>query len=353
MSQFFHRVVKLSKPVLRLATVVIPTTISAAVCEQQSADQQSDSIAVYLKPDSKALVEKFLKSRGISHSPADHVCVNASATKASKYVFEPIFGERAAFRLKGLLTLADGRVVGVGRLSNMVGELKDDGIEASFVINSEPTNGKPDQVSASASMNELYDLPTRLIRLPEALNLPMWKGRLPSARVENRSYSAVKATWVRIPVEQQIVLDGYLCSLRHFDKEKWVCTFDRATEIQATEDVVAPAAAAVEDTKREVGAEDEDDDQETCSVCRYLKKGPCKESFLVWDACMKSIGEEEDVTKCFQQTKAMMRCMQKHEYYDIMTAGTDFARLDEVEAMNKKLEESSESSESSVETEGK
>lgn len=68
---------------------------------------------------------------------------------------------------------------------------------------------------------------------------------------------------------------------------------------------------------------------------------------------MKSIGEEEDVTKCFQQTKAMMRCMQKHEYYDIMTAGTDFARLDEVEAMNKKLEESSESSESSVETEGK
>jgi hypothetical protein len=325
-----------------------------AFCEPAPAskhDHQHDTVAMFLKPESKQLVEKFLKSKGIANPHVDYVCVNGRASKASRYVFEPLYGERAAFRLKGMITLGDGRIVGVGRASNMVGELKDDEVEVSLPIHNGDVSTKP---SDPHSLQELQDLPTRLIRFSAAYERPMWKGRLPSASIDGREYPAIKATWVRFPVDHQIVLDGHLCSRTHFDSDNHACTFDRTAEIVASilgndsHEEPAEQTPPKSETKpsedvsqTENGTEEDDEDaKETCPVCRYLKKGPCKPEFLDWDTCMKSLQPGQEVTVCFDATTKMMRCMRKYEYYDIMTAGTDFSRLDEADALRKQHEES-------------
>ena len=37
-----------------------------------------------------------------------------------------------------------------------------------------------------------------------------------------------------------------------------------------------------------------------CPVCKYMKGGPCKAEFVQWEDCVDSIGETEDMQKCFK-----------------------------------------------------
>jgi hypothetical protein len=337
-----------------VGTFVALGTSSLSFCNSASSSNDHDTIAIFLKPESKKLVESYLKSKGIADPHVDYICINGKASKASRYVFEPLYSERTAFRLKGLLKLEDGRIVGVGRASNMVGELRDNHVEVSLPIIDGPISSKK---SDPHSLQELQDLPTRLVRFSAAFERPMWKGRLPSDTVDGRHYSPIKATWIRFPTEQQIVLDGHLCSRAHFDSDNHACAYDRASEIVAnivndkasevstssSNETNEPTVASTTTVPLEETEED-DDDKETCPVCRYLKKGPCKPEFIGWDNCMKSLTPEQEVTACFDMTKNMMRCMRKYEYYDIMTAGTDFSRLDEADALAQQQEKSKDSS---------
>ena len=50
--------------------------------------------------------------------------------------------------------------------------------------------------------------------------------------------------------------------------------------------------------------------------------GPCKDEFVAWDECVSGLQKEEPLSKCYDVTAVMMRCMRKHEYYDMMTAGS-------------------------------
>ena len=57
-------------------------------------------------------------------------------------------------------------------------------------------------------------------------------------------------------------------------------------------------------------------------MCAFMKNGPCKSQFVLWDECVQSLASNEDLKICQRKTVDMMECMQRHEYYDIMTVGT-------------------------------
>ncbi len=71
--------------------------------------------------------------------------------------------------------------------------------------------------------------------------------------------------------------------------------------------------------------------KQECPVCKYMKAGACKSFFEGWEQCLESIGPEEEITKCVGATVKMMRCMKNDEYYDIMTAGTDYDKIDMID----------------------
>lgn len=293
-----------------------------------------EMIAVYLKPESKALLEKALKAKNVKDPKVDYVCINSDADEKAVHVYKPLFGNRTAFRLKGLLTLEDGSTVGIGRLSNMIGELKDPDMEPSL-----PVFASED---GEAKQQMLLDLPSRIHRLPAAVqSKPFWKGKVPSGKVAGRSYESLPgAQLVNLPSEQQVVVDGYLCSNLCVNSEG-KCEFEPVTSRDAT--VVEEEkhshepeiiAHEHEEISKEAAAQSQEDKEDAaeCPVCKYIKGGPCKEEFIVWDTCLKALKEEDELHTCFPATKAMMTCMRKYEYYDIMVAGTDYEKIESAAA---------------------
>ena len=54
-----------------------------------------------------------------------------------------------------------------------------------------------------------------------------------------------------------------------------------------------------------------------------MKGGLCKAEFEAWDACVQVNKDADTVKECLNPTKAMIVCMRKHEYYDIMSTNSD------------------------------
>lgn len=88
-----------------------------------------------------------------------------------------------------------------------------------------------------------------------------------------------------------------------------------------------------EDSKTEESAEESEflipsktihinEEQETCPLCRYMKKGSCRDQFIGWDKCMSSLKEKDQISKCSKPTFELFQCMTKDEYYDIMTVNS-------------------------------
>jgi hypothetical protein len=257
----------------------------------------------------------------------------SAADENDSYIFRPLFGERAAFRLNGLLTLEDGSMVGMGRLSNMIGEITIDEREICLPIFND---GEISRISDEHN-RKLLDAAT-LFRngVPGGKEKNLWKGRIPSNKVGSKSYPAQRGQYVRIPKQEQVVADGYICSNRYCSQDG-LCEYDRSQEVEKSL-VLAEAGNKVQSGKERDSvvrvAENAKPgnlaDEEQCPVCRYMKGGPCKQEFLEWDGCIKALQENQELRDCFGPTKSMMYCMKNYEYYDIMTAGTDYGKLDSI-----------------------
>lgn len=318
-----------SRSLLPQAICLVSAT--AFVTNQQyskvSCHSEKDSLSIYITPESRKSLDKYFEKKGIKHNSEGltKICVGNSLTKADIEVYEPLLGENAVFRLKGLLHTKEGDIVGVGRVGTMVGELKHDKFHASLPVSQQ----KFDEVT-------LHDMPTRLMESHAADGKPVWKGRIPPGKVGDRVYySAVKnATYLTLPVAQQIVISGVLCTDKHVD-DKGNCTFDRSTIVPVLDTADSsslPRAPSPDNTTKGPSA---DDDGETCPMCRYMKAGPCREEFVTWNTCIKGVQSDEELQSCFEVTAAMMRCMRAHEHYDIMSAGMDFSVVDSVDAKKK------------------
>jgi hypothetical protein len=282
-------------------------------------------MGVYLTEESHKNLQAQLDQIGIgkTHDVGKRVIVRSTLTSRDEFVYFPIYGERVAFRLKGILRAEDsGLVVGTGRLSTVAGELKDDDCEASVTLY--PKKREPQK---SFDERAAMDLATRLSRADVVRGKPFWKGRILPQTILDRGYSAERATFTALNWADQIVVDGYLCGSNHVD-ENGACTFDRST--LSEKDVLPPSESSTMEAKKSGSAgksasasEGADDgDKAECPVCKFMKGGPCKEQFLVWDACVQGMKEDEDLSTCFPVTVKMMECMRNFEYYDIMTVNS-------------------------------
>jgi hypothetical protein len=76
------------------------------------------------------LIEKF----GVS-GDTSRIVIRRSCTLDDSFYYEPIFGEKAAYRLKGIIRSEGGAVVaGVGRISTFTGPLVDDDCDSSLPL---------------------------------------------------------------------------------------------------------------------------------------------------------------------------------------------------------------------------
>jgi hypothetical protein len=358
---------------LSAAIVLAPIALSVSVSHLEGSKKEKESISVYLKPKSRVLLQKFLEERGYSGRDGRAVTIAHNATDQEVFVYKPLFGQRAAFRVKGLIHAEDGSLVATGRVSTMVGELKEPDFEPALPLLPSAQDGKTDE-------NILMDLPTMRSHIRGASEGAFWKGRVPPCTVRGEKHAAVSgASYTPVPKDKQIVVEGYICSSRYATAEGG-CNYERgededeivaearraaaeakeAKKAQKTPEVAQTTGGAVAssgdtkgseaatgktETAAEKGAEEKkvaagvgsaaEEEQSECPVCKYIKAGPCREEFLAWDACVQSADETNLHTKCFSATCDMMNCMKKHEYYDIMTAGTDFSKIEKAEKSSK------------------
>ena len=325
---------------------LLPLFTLSTSCEKKK--HRVENISLYLKPESQQLLAKHLADRGMKQTSTNQVCFSRKSNDDSRYVFKPLYGQRAAFRLKGIIQTESGLAVGIGRLSTMVGEVQEDDFVASMPILDPSSENKPSQ----EEIDTLLDIPTRLQAVKNIRDGgTFWKGRLPSASVKGTSYPAISGVrYTPLPVNKQIVVEGYICSSRFADSEG-NCGYDRsldkeeqeiaakiantpaattATPVPAPASEEAPAKVVVR-TDPSSEHSDANADASECPVCRYMKGGPCKEQFIAWDECVQKASAEDLSTVCFKLTCSMMQCMKLHEYYDIMSAGTDFSKLEDAE----------------------
>lgn len=121
--------------------------------------------------------------------------------------------------------------------------------------------------------------------LPETWSgiLPMWRGQ--GGRLHGLAPATV--TSVRRPP-----LTGTLCTNRRWDPSTQAC-----------------------------GAAPE------CGFCKFMKGGPCKDTFVLWETCIDRVNEEESgdiVESCTAETLKLKECIDEHpEYYGVLSGNGD------------------------------
>ena len=280
-------------------------------------EKEPHDVSLYLTAQSKETLKKYigkLEPSRIDEFDLSRVVIRRTCTPKDSYEYEPLYGERAAFRLKGIVRTENGLLAGVGRVSTMTGELKDDRCMVSLpLVPSDPIGS--------------IDLPTRLHDANVVRGKSFWKGRISAGRVLDRSYPAEKASFTEISVQKQLVVDGYLCSSEYVD-DKGHCLFDRAqieTSHGSDNDTSSSSSSNSSSSSSSSSGQSPTTDGDTaheCPVCKYMKAGPCRAQFEQWDTCVQGLTDTDDLSKCFDVTMNMMQCMRGHEYYDMMTAGT-------------------------------
>jgi len=94
--------------------------------------------------------------------------------------------------------------------------------------------------------------------------------------------------------------------------------------------------AATENNK---GTEGEEEEEETCGFCKFMKGGACKDVFVAWEACVDSCRDKDGgdfVENCLNQTKSLKDCMEENaEYYGIMLQAEEESLAAKEEAAEK------------------
>jgi hypothetical protein len=323
---------------------------------------ETDRIVVRLTPQSKELVKEALKSLRVGDYDVEDVVLNSCADTATQQQLSDVYGRRVAFRMKGYVKTKvsgrkgpDGPVVtaAYGSVRGMGPVIETDGFLTSMpcIPAGSATATIGDSVTAAV------DLPTRLAQSPHYQHFQRdvaAGSRDPSncltlrlgstgATSSSPAQPALTVESVQLPFERQLVVDGYLCPSRLFDKDGR-CTWERevhgelatataATDSAGAAEVVTPASSMGAKEEVSKGAVDEEDSK--CPICAYMESGSCKPEFLAWQGCIDSLSKPSperetegegassssgDVSLCFPQTQAMMQCFLKNEHYDIMVA---------------------------------
>jgi len=79
----------------------------------------------------------------------------------------------------------------------------------------------------------------------------------------------------------------------------------------------------------ETSSQEKQEDPEECAWCKYMKGGPCKTVFEVWQACVDNVmpdssddSKQAAVSNCEAVTRPLFECMMKNpEYYGPQLAG--------------------------------
>ena len=99
-------------------SAIIPSLLISKYtdCKDDSSRQvidlkQAHDVAMYLTPVSQSELQAHLKKLGIQGDiDTSRVVVRRSCDKDDSYYYEPLFGERAAFRLRGIIKTESGSV---------------------------------------------------------------------------------------------------------------------------------------------------------------------------------------------------------------------------------------------------
>ena len=157
-----------------------------------------------------------------------------------------------------------------------------------------------------------------------------WNGELKSTTLLDRKYDSIPAAYVNLQWNDQLVVDGTLCSTKYIDADG-NCTFDPTTikPTKLTETFI--------EKQNEILPED---DNETCPMCRFMKRGSCKQDFIKWEECVQAITDATEMRKCSLITYQLFKCMRNDEYYDIMTANSDqqIEKLEEISIQQEAIE---------------
>lgn len=284
------------------------STTKIIACDNTLENHNPKHIAVVLTAKSRENLKNHLRKVGMTGCDGTIVILKDRVNDKDIYLYEPLFGERVAFRLKGIIKTKKG-IVGTGVLSTVSGPLFDDEYTPSIVLLN-------DKELSDSSKN---DLPSRLSKAGIIPNRDLWRGRLPGLTLQE---PAVSLSYSVLPWKNQIVLEGHLCPNTSINKHGQ-CVFERKSIMPPPPSAATSNSKVVEETKQGGGESTADSNQEyECPVCKYMKGGPCKEEFLLWDECVTTLQADEPIQKCYPQTAGMMKCMRQHEYYDIMTVGS-------------------------------
>ena len=114
-------------------------------------------------------------------------------------------------------------------------------------------------------------------------------GALPPITILNERYPSEIIDFTPIIFEKQLVIAGILCHSLWVDPEG-VCMFDRSIDMQRRP---PPALVSTSHTREARDRThsivwEEGDDEETCSLCKFMKAGPCRKEFIPWDAAVNS-----------------------------------------------------------------
>eukprot|EP01036_Dinobryon_divergens_P024711 gene24711-33184_t len=307
----------------------------AASAEGNQSDKKEVAIVVNLNKSSVETLKAFLVERRkisrdvVESSTPRYVCIKNAADTGDIHIYEPLFGERVVFRLQGLVeTKPPGGLVAVGKISSMVGEIAADDFVGSLPV-------VPHDPRSKEVLQCLQDLPTRLFRLHGLREKTFWQGIVPAGIVQGRSYPSQEASYTSLPKIHQILLEGRICS-SEFANEDGNCNFDRATLVPAAASEEESSPASPPSPSSEV-VEEGGGTAEECPLCKFVKAGPCKDPFVEWNGCMSSLTEQDEMTKCFATTAAMMRCMRNEDYYDVMVYGMDFSKLDAIDRVKAEI----------------
>ncbi|CAD5171941.1 unnamed protein product [Musa acuminata subsp. malaccensis] len=91
-----------------------------------------------------------------------------------------------------------------------------------------------------------------------------------------------------------------------------------------TPPAVGLATAADEGAESKMGSGDEvaqveEEEEEECGFCLFMKGGGCKDAFVAWEKCVEDAEKRGDdiVDKCAEVTALLKKCMDAHaDYYE-------------------------------------
>ena len=93
-----------------------------------------------------------------------------------------------------------------------------------------------------------------------------------------------------------------------------------ASEGAATDAPEAPAEAPEPVAAGDAAEAKQEDGEEDCGFCTYMRAGPCGEVFTAWEKCVEDHrSRNEDFAKgCVPATRALTECMSEHkDYYEL------------------------------------